>query len=531
MTKTVCHWFFNSSGDLYNQNIFTKTYLFKPPASIAGKMCRFKLSSIALGSQLPTPISIYMKGLTFSQNNTIDPAFEDYGEIDAMTFLKLVGDENRSQLIGNLNNMHTGTFSEHTPELIVYIPPGPTTIEIGIYTNLHVDSDLWEGFNTYSITSNVNDQNVRRQDFNGIIIASTSNQLYNASTIFSNGNTTPRTISSEYNPTTGEYAGDIQTMLDNSSSNVIYGAWVQYTMQYGKIFEQVTIQRGTEETSPRRIVIVASDDESHWVKIYESQEDIVYNSNGFITLEFGNRVPYKSYRIIVLLVGTPGNASTNCNVIRFHPWWSFQTKMPPGTMTSNTTDLSATALYMKGVYTCYSEPPSEYAHRLFNNNRGFGTTVSTRYDVNTGNYNGPIFTKDSFTGELVFGDYVDITCPRSFVLQAIRIDWSFYTAAPRRGAIFGSNDGTNYYLIDGRFLVEDYQFYTGSIPNIIYMLCNPKGMSFRTFRFVFTEAAVRGFTCSGLGMGEIDFFGFDVVWSANAHLITEIEAIEENESS
>lgn len=141
---TTTHWFFtmprsgSSTGNTYN---YAESYVFKPPASIAGKACKMRLVGISQNTEILTfnqPTSYYMKGLSFPQNVTVDPTYQKYGFLNEKLFFQFVGNDNRCSLIGTVlsNNIVVG----HFPEILVQVPQGPTEVTLGFFTPFEFDA-------------------------------------------------------------------------------------------------------------------------------------------------------------------------------------------------------------------------------------------------------------------------------------------------------------------------------------------------------------------------------------------------------
>lgn len=125
---TVTHWFFNNTVAVSNVTTYAENFIFKPSANIAGKACKLKLIDSS-HQTAPNTFSVYLRGLPMTQNVCVDPAYTDYGNVSATSFYQIVGDENKSNLIGTSTSFTTGN-----PEIIVQIPEGPTEVTLGIFS-------------------------------------------------------------------------------------------------------------------------------------------------------------------------------------------------------------------------------------------------------------------------------------------------------------------------------------------------------------------------------------------------------------
>lgn len=136
---TVCHFFFQDENVQFTPYTASDTFTFTPPANIAGKACLMKLlycereTSINYNATINTPAQfVYMVGIPSTQNVTVNPSNSYFGAIPPNEFLKVVGNDNRSNIIGVPSN----PFSSYTnPDILVQVPPGPTEITLGIMTS------------------------------------------------------------------------------------------------------------------------------------------------------------------------------------------------------------------------------------------------------------------------------------------------------------------------------------------------------------------------------------------------------------
>lgn len=531
MTKTICHWFLQSTGPLFNGNYYSKKFLFKPPENIAGKVCLFKLNNVALSSQLPMPVSIYMKGLTFPQNACIDPSFSSYGEISPTTFYQLVGDENRSQLIGNIGAFPTTAVDDEMPYLLVYIPPGPTFVELGLFTNNEVESDTWRQseFPPGALSSNSQTFNVLRRYGNGIYTVSVSgpNGLANVYELFDKVNTTGGSIGDGYQSNTGVYIGNIYTTVGNTN---IYGAYVQLYISVPYPIFRIALNKRSNNSEPRRITVVGSTNNQEWAVIYTSDQDIVFpaGSNSQVTIDIQQpdfaAISYLYWRIIVTEIGnTPGAASTNCDLTEIRCYANIQSDIPPAALITNPTTLTGQN-YMNGTYTVSISGPGGTAtpQQLFDTNTATNNNIGTGYIAPSGAYTGTEFTVDQFTGTTYFGAYATIELPKTISIQSYRFVRVFDSNRPRRFVILGSNDNIKYYMVHDNSTFD--ASWSSGIHNRILEPFN--GKYYRFYRILATEIGLTGVGGTTFALGEIILYGNNSAWTGNAHFITEIEPID-----
>lgn len=538
MTKTICHWFLQSNGTLYNGNVFSKTFLFKPPADIAGKICIFKLTNAVLANQLPMPVSIYMKGLTFSQNACVDPSFTYYGEISPTKFYQLVGDENRSQLIGNIGTFPTTAIDDEMPYLLVYVPPGPTYVELGIFTNNvpETDTNRHLEFPPNAMTANTVVLSDLRIYGQGTYTASVSGPNGTATPylLFDKNNTTGGNIGDGYIVNNGAYAGNIYTEIGKGDTKQqIFGAYVQLAMSTPIPFYRLSITSGNANAEPRRIVIVGSMDNIYWDFLYASDTDLVYSSGQnilfFQPLTY-NAISYNIYRIIVTEVGITGGASLDhCHIHEIRLYAFLQQQIPPASLTASPVTLTGQT-YMNGTYTVSVSGPNGTTTpwALFDGNTAINNNIGDGYITPSGNYTGTQFTIDEFTGTAYYGAYVTIELPRRISIQSYRILRQTDANRPGRFVILGSNDDIKYYMVHNNSTFEAV-WSGGNTQNSIIQPFNTQYYKF--YRILATRIGLVNIGGTMFGLAEIILYGNNSAWNGNAHFITEFEPLDaiENE--
>ena len=131
---TTTHWFMNSEVEVPVKN-YAESFIFKPPASIAGKSCIMK---VIAHPDFGWNYSYYMTGLSFPQNVCVDPTYANYANLDKDVFLRIVGNDDRSSLIA------TGVSVTRNPDIIVQVPPGPTEVTLGFFTGFN-GTDVFRG--------------------------------------------------------------------------------------------------------------------------------------------------------------------------------------------------------------------------------------------------------------------------------------------------------------------------------------------------------------------------------------------------
>lgn len=136
---TVCHFFFQDETSLnITSNTTSSTFTFTPPANIAGKACLMKLNYCTFpgendfnsNNQTYSPCLIYLIGIPSNQNITVDPAYYGWGSMLPDEFVRVVGNDNRGNIIGLSSTLNFGGL--HNPDIVVSVPQGPTEITLGI---------------------------------------------------------------------------------------------------------------------------------------------------------------------------------------------------------------------------------------------------------------------------------------------------------------------------------------------------------------------------------------------------------------
>lgn len=539
MTKTICHWFLQSRGPIYNQAFSSKTFLFKPPADIAGKVCVFKLTNAILANQLAMPVSIYMKGLTFPQNACIDPSFTYYGEISPTTFYQLVGDENRSQLIGCIGTLPTTSIDDEMPYLLVYVPPGPTYVELGIFSNNQVESDTWNFLEfppspMSTDTVVLNDLRIYGQ---GTYTASVSgpNGLSTPYLLFDKNNTTGGWIGDGYQANTGVYIGNVYTTVGvGPNTTDIYGAYAQLYISEPYPMFRISLNKRNDHREPRKITIVGSNDGNNWTVIYISPNDIIFPGgvNSQVNIDFQRNFSATSYlfwRIIVTEIGsTPGAALTECDLTEIRLRAYIQALIPPTGLTASPVTLTGQA-YMNGTYTVSVSGPNGTATPwgLFDGNTAVNNNIGDGYITPSGDYTGTQFTIDEFSGITYFGAYMTIELPRRISIQSYRFHRQFDSNRPGRFVILGSNDNIKYYMVWDNSTFE--ASWTSGVHNRLIRPFNTQYYKF--YRILATRIGIQNVGGTVFGLSEIILYGNNEAWNGNAHFITEFEPLDaiENE--
>lgn len=537
MTKTICHWFLQSNGPVYNQGFASKRFLFKPTENIAGKYCIFKLNNVSMPTQLATPISVYLKGLTFSQNTCIDPSFSNYGEISPITFYQLVGDENRSSIIGCIGSFPTTSLNHEMPYLLVYVPPGPTYVELGMFSNNEVETDTWNYLELPPGPMNANTVylNVLRNYGMGTYTASVSgpNGTGSPYLFFDKNNTSASGgwIGDGYEAITGNYIGNVFTSVGTGNfKNDVYGAYIQlYISEPYPVF-RFSLNKRTDGREPRRVVIVGSMDGLNWTHIYTSTDDIIFPAgvNTQAQVDFQENFYATSYlywRMIVTHIGPIGSALTECDLTEMRLRTYIQTQIPSAALTANT-DTIVGETYMNGTYTASVSGPggTSEPYKIFDRNTALTNNIGTGYDITTGDYLGTEFTIDEFTGQTYYGAYVTIELPRRISMQSYRIYRQYDSSRPRRFAFFGSNDNIKWYMVyDNTFFDASW---SGNLTNRQIVPLN--GQYYKFYRLLANVIGLPAYGSSGaLGIAEIYLYGNNEAWDGNAHFITEFEPIDD----
>jgi len=316
-----------------------------------------------------------------------------------------------------------------------------------------------------------------------------------------------------YNATSGLYSANTYSTL--VSGTVYNGEWLQIqcpTRIYATGYT-LTSPNHTANTylgTPGSWVVAGSNDEANW-SLLDSRNSQIFTSNN-VTATYS--IPYMSnsysfYRMVVTKSQTP----TGGNYLYVGEWKLFVDtsqkppvglEYPPSAMTSTTMTFNGQPYGNGTYYITYSSEgfagAGLYLYDKATVSGGSNSWYATGYGGGTpGNYTGGLYST-TVSGTSYAGQWHGLRTPTPVIISSYQIQSTgdVVTRNPYTWVIAGSNDGTNWWLIDSRtgFTWTANQYRTFSVTSGV--------PAYQYFRIIVTQ--IQG-SDNSVQIGELRYYG------------------------
>jgi len=256
-----------------------------------------------------------------------------------------------------------------------------------------------------------------------------------------------------YSTSNGEYVGTTSTTdtLGNSYS----GNWVQIKLPNPISLYIVYMYCYYTSSSPRDIIILASNNATEWNKVFSGTNLNYENTKASIYI--GSSVAYIYYRFVVqsvgyysysdhfslselMMYGTEYMTTSIAPTTTIKPSFPF----PPTSLTSNYTYITG-QMYGNGSYFVSTSSNSSTAYYAFSSNTAVYSALGSGYNTN-GTYGGTTTTL-STNNTSYSGEWIQIEFPSAISVSTYTIVAKYDQSKPLYIALLGSNDNNSWVLV------------------------------------------------------------------------------------